>query len=96
MLQAYDRSAVNRPTECGEPSIVKLEQETAQNPLSRVRTLHTHFNQDNFGPDVPIYYGLLPLWDMNARTGGTYATALWPSWLTALNTHWIAAPRCVS
>ena len=94
MLQAYDRSAVNRPTECGEPSILKLQQETMQNPLSRVRTLHTHFNQDNFGPDVPIYYGLLSLWDMNARTGGMYARAraLCPARLTELETRWSATP----
>ena len=45
MSQAYDRSAVNRPIECGEASILELMNETMRNPLTRVRTLHTHFNQ---------------------------------------------------
>ena len=39
--------------------------------LSRVQTLHTHFDQDGFGEEVPIYYALLPLWDMTAATGAT-------------------------
>ena len=33
--------------------IVNLEREATANPLARVRSLHTHFDQDGFGPDVP-------------------------------------------
>ena len=69
---------MNRPVECGEPSIVELERQTLQNPLSRVSTLHTHFNQDGFG-DVPIYYALMPLWDMDATTGGELANGTFAS-----------------
>eukprot|EP01052_Picozoa_sp_SAG31_P046873 SAG31_NODE_9140_length_1328_cov_1.030919_2_plen_189_part_00 len=52
LVTAYDRMAVNRPLECGETSIAELWAETQQNPLMRVRSLHTHYNQDGFGDEV--------------------------------------------
>ena len=33
--------------------------------------LHTHFNQDGFGADVLVCYGIMSLWDMDRRTGAT-------------------------
>lgn len=71
LVTAYDRMAVNRPLACGSASVAKLAAETTDNPLLRIRGLHTHHNQDNFGEDVLICYAIMPLYDMGAATGAT-------------------------
>jgi hypothetical protein len=71
LVTAYDRMAINRPVECGEASIADLAAATAANPLMGIRGLHTHFDQDGFGPDVLICYAIMPLYDMDASTGAT-------------------------
>lgn len=71
LVTAYDRMAVNRPVDCGEASVAELAAATKENPLMGIRGLHTHFDQDGFGPDVLICYAIMPLYDMDAGTGAT-------------------------
>ena len=42
---------------------------------ANVSSLHTHFNEDGFGPPVPIYYAILSLFDMDERSGCTAVVA---------------------
>ena len=42
---------------------------------ANVSSLHTHFNEDGFGPSVPIYYAILSLFDMDERSGCTAVVA---------------------
>lgn len=74
LIASFDRMSINRPATCGEESVTKLG---ATAEMLDARRLHTHFGQDGgiFNGDVPKYYSILSLYDMNKKTG---ATALVP------------------
>ena len=68
LVTSFDRASINRPASCGAESVLKMGSGPARLFANR---LHTHFNQDGYGEDVLITYGVMPLWDMDRRTGAT-------------------------
>lgn len=70
LIASFDRMSINRPATCGEESVTKLG---ATEEMLDARRLHTHFGQDGgiFNGDVPKYYSILSLYDMNKKTGAT-------------------------
>jgi hypothetical protein len=68
LVTSFDRASINRPQACGAESVLNMGSGPARLDADR---LHTHFNQDGYGEEVQICYGILPLWDMNRRTGAT-------------------------
>ena len=68
LVTSFDRASINRPHACGSESVLRMGSGPARLDAGR---LHTHFNQDGYGRDVLICYGILPLWDMNRKTGAT-------------------------
>jgi hypothetical protein len=77
LVAAYDRMSVNLPTSSGNPAALRVAAATSQHGKFGVaQRMHTHQGQF-YGPEFkgPEYYGILPLFDMNRKTG---ATALVP------------------
>ena len=68
LVTSFDRASINRPQACGSEAVLKMGSGPGRLDAGR---LHTHFNQDGYGEDVLICYGILPLWDMNRTTGAT-------------------------
>ena len=77
LVAAYDRMSVNLPTSSGNPGALRVAGTTSHNGKFGVaQQMHTHSGQF-YGPDFhgPEYYAIVPLFDMNRKTG---ATALVP------------------
>ena len=72
LVTAFDRMSVQRPSTCGSKAVQNIKR--GEESFDQ-RHLHTHFNQDGFGHDVLICYGIMSLWDMNRKTGGAPADA---------------------
>ena len=68
LVTAFDRMSIQRPSSCGSPSVLATPRGVE---AFDARQLHTHFDQDGFGNDELICYGITSLWDMNKRTGAT-------------------------
>ena len=71
--------SINRPLACGAESVKERAAKRYPHGKLNGQGLDTHFNQDGHG-DEPIYYCIVPLFDMNKATG---ATALVPGPNTA-------------
>ena len=72
LVAAYDNMAINRPASCGQESVLSLGNGRGEGVTHRWdQSLHNHFNQDGFGEDVYICYAIMPLFDMNEKTGAT-------------------------
>ena len=68
LVTSFDRASINRPQSCGSEAVLKMGSGPGRLDAGR---LHTHFNQDGYGEDVLVCYGILPLWNMNRTTGAT-------------------------
>ena len=68
LVTAFDRMSIQRPSSCGSPSVIETPRGME---AFDARQLHTHFNQDGFGTDELICYGIMSLWPMNKATGAT-------------------------
>ena len=68
LVTAFDRMSVQRPSTCGSEAVGRIKRGSESFDQ---RHLHTHFNQDGFGEDILVCYGIMSLWDMNRRTGAT-------------------------
>ena len=71
LVTSYDRMGINRPIQCDQESINKLEYENKNEPYLWSKELHTHYNIDGFGENIDIYYGFMSLSDTNISTGTT-------------------------
>ena len=70
-VAAFDRLSVNLPISSGNPAALRAAETTFKHGKLRANTLHTHFNQDGYGPDEPICYAIFNLWDMDKAGGAT-------------------------
>lgn len=77
LVAMYDRMSVNLPTSSGNPETLRVAGEsTSLGKFGVAQQMHTHagnFYSDGFTGDE--FYGIIPLFDMNRKTG---ATALVP------------------
>ena len=93
LVTAFDRMSIQRPATCGSERVQNIKR--GEDAFDQ-RHLHTHFNQDGFGDDVLVCYGIMSLWDMNRKTGGESAALLPFSPLTvvatALFAHSVSLP----
>ena len=72
LVAAYDNMAINRPASCQQPGVLSLGNGRGEGVAHRWdQSMHNHFNQDGFGEDVYVCYAIMPLFDMNERTGAT-------------------------
>ena len=78
LVAAYDRMSVNLPTSSGNPEALRVAATSSRNAgkFGVAQQMHTHSGQF-YGPDFsgPEFYAIVPLFDMNRKTG---ATALVP------------------
>jgi hypothetical protein len=73
LVAAYDRMSVNLPVSSGNPAALRIAAATSQHGKFGVaQRMHTHVGQF-YGPEFkgPEYYAIVPLFDMNRRTGAT-------------------------
>ena len=73
LVAAYDRMSVNLPTSSNNPETIRVAAATSQHGKFGVaQQMHTHSGQF-YGPEFrgPEYYAIVPLFDMNRKTGAT-------------------------
>ena len=73
LVTSYDRMSVNLPTSSRNPETLRVAAATSQQGKFGVaQAMHTHSGQW-YGPEFsgPEYYAIVPLFDMNRKTGAT-------------------------
>ena len=75
LTAAFDRMSINLPTAAGNPGVTRrLASTNHAHGRLNMQELHTHkngyYNQRNGAPFTD-FYSIIPLWDMNQRTGAT-------------------------
>lgn len=71
IVAAYDAMSINRPTSTGAKNVQERAATVFEHGKLNGNTLHTHFDQEGYGGDELIAYGIVSLWDMNKATGAT-------------------------
>jgi ectoine hydroxylase-related dioxygenase (phytanoyl-CoA dioxygenase family) len=75
LTAAFDRMSINLPTTTLNPGVVRRLAATAHaHGRLNMQELHTHknsFYDERNGSEFTDFYSIIPLWDMNQRTGST-------------------------
>ena len=71
LVANYDRMSINLPTSSNNPDALRIaETKTAAGKFG-VYVMHTHSGDHYKGNQDPEYYAIVPLFDMNRKTGAT-------------------------
>ena len=75
LTAAFDRMSINLPTAAGNEGVVqRLAATNHAHGRLNMQELHTHKNSyydERNGAPFTDFYSIIPLWDMNQRTGAT-------------------------
>ena len=71
LVAAFDAMSINRPLSTGEESVRQRAARSYAHGKLNAGTLHTHHDQEGYGGQERICYGIVPLYDMNKATGAT-------------------------